>query len=457
MSDLDALIRRIKEGSLPSTQASAEVASVAFTASRSEDMSAPACITSSLVSLVRPEEVIGRYYQWVLRRVVDPHGQAVYEEALAQGMPAWAMLFNLRYSAEGRAAAVPLQGFYGARFLWACARLTRPVRCHRLFWYGLQRLSEAARARALKKLMLPVPAAESLSADLEQLRLRLHQITQSYAHLSEELQEARMTLEKNSAQLQVVQALLQAKQHQQLLQVDAKTLEKPAALPVDVQAALDAYYLAFEDAHRGPSAEIQAGLNDYETMIEQLPAGSEPALDLGCGRGEWLLWLQERSIAATGVDGNPVMVEHCQQRGLTVIHADLLSHLQSLPSHSQRLVTSFHVIEHLPFDVLFVMLREIHRVLVPGAWMILETPNPENVLVGSHTFYHDFSHKAPITPTSIEFLAQYQGFVSTRILRRNPYPESARVIGSDPLTERLNGHLCGPQDFALIAQTPLVS
>ena len=92
--------------------------------------------------------------------------------------------------------------------------------------------------------------------------------------------------------------------------------------------------------------------------------------------------------------------------------------------------------------------------LVPGGLILFETPNPENLLVASHTFYHDPTHRNPITPTGVEFLARYTGFGDTQIMRLHPYPDEARVKGMDPLTERVNGHLCGPQDFAIVARKP---
>jgi O-antigen chain-terminating methyltransferase len=86
--------------------------------------------------------------------------------------------------------------------------------------------------------------------------------------------------------------------------------------------------------------------------------------------------------------------------------------------------------------------------------IIFETPNPENLLVATHTFYHDPTHKNPITPTGIEFLARYTGFSSTEIMRLHPYPQEAKIKGMDPLTERVNGHFCGPQDFAIVGRKP---
>jgi O-antigen chain-terminating methyltransferase len=60
-----------------------------------------------------------------------------------------------------------------------------------------------------------------------------------------------------------------------------------------------------------------------------------------------------------------------------------------------------------------------------------------------------------MTPTATRFLVRYFGFEEPEIRRLHPYPEEARVPGNDPLTERVNGHLCGPQDFAIIARKPV--
>jgi len=59
-----------------------------------------------------------------------------------------------------------------------------------------------------------------------------------------------------------------------------------------------------------------------------------------------------------------------------------------------------------------------------------------------------------MTPTATRFLVRYLGFTDPEIRRLHAYPESAKVPGNDPLTERVNGHLCWPQDFAIIAKKP---
>ncbi len=218
------------------------------------------------------------------------------------------------------------------------------------------------------------------------------------------------------------------------------------------QQLFDAYYLAFEDACRGSEAQIRRHLDNYQPQWETALQAGTLALDVGCGRGEWLALLTEQGFEPHGVDLNIAMIEHCRERGFDVTHEDAVSVMRTQPENSHALVSAFHLIEHLPFDVLYNLVDQANRILAPGGVLILETPNPENVLVGSHTFYHDPTHRNPITPTAISFLLTYLGFSDVEVRRFNPYPEEAKVPGDDPLTARVNGHLCGPQDFAVIGR-----
>ncbi|MDW5416964.1 methyltransferase domain-containing protein [Iodobacter sp. CM08] len=246
------------------------------------------------------------------------------------------------------------------------------------------------------------------------------------------------------------------------LYLNEQILKKIASNPQSTASAIiapaedievDAYYLAFEAKFRGPEDEITQKLEKYTPYVEdKLKTSQLPLLDIGMGRGEWIKLLNKKGLKAQGVDQSEEMIRHCREQNLSVVHADALDYLSNLKEQSIGAISSFHVVEHLPFEILFRLLKEAYRVLSPGGILILETPNPENVLVGSHTFYHDFSHKNPVTPTSLQFLAEYHGFKDCEILRLNPYPESAKVPGNDLLTERVNGHLCGPQDYALIAK-----
>lgn len=218
------------------------------------------------------------------------------------------------------------------------------------------------------------------------------------------------------------------------------------------QSEFDAYYLAFEDACRGSKEEIQNHLKNYQPVLESISKIGYRAIDLGCGRGEWLALLQSNGFTPHGIDLNTVMVEHCRERGFQVTCSDAIVALRQQPDNSHALVSGFHIAEHLPFEVLYTLVNEAQRILKPGGMLLLETPNPENILVGSHTFYHDPTHRNPLTPTSLTFLFEYHGLVDVTVQRYNPYSEEAKVPGNDQLTERVNGHLCGPQDFAVLGR-----
>jgi O-antigen chain-terminating methyltransferase len=217
------------------------------------------------------------------------------------------------------------------------------------------------------------------------------------------------------------------------------------------QHLLDAFYLAFEEQFRGDREDILNRLKVYLPLIEEAKVGTPetPILDVGCGRGEWLELLRESGYIARGLDSNRVMLDTCRARGLEVIEEDVIAHLQSLPDALLGAVTGFHIIEHLPFPVLLKLLDETRRVLKVGGIAIFETPNPQNILVGSHNFYIDPTHLNPLPSPLSKFVLEYAGFSPVEIINLNPYEDSFKVSGSE-LAEVFNNYFYGPQDYAVV-------
>ncbi|MBU2954464.1 class I SAM-dependent methyltransferase [Marinobacter sp. F3R08] len=179
------------------------------------------------------------------------------------------------------------------------------------------------------------------------------------------------------------------------------------------------FYRAFEDKYRGSRESIKGRLDVYRPFVEPLleVGGGAHAIDLGCGRGEWLELLGDIGFEAVGVDLSSGMLEAAKSRGLKVELEDVVTYLQKQPEASASVVSGFHIAEHLPFDVLQRLIELAHRVLIPGGLLILETPNPENVTVGANSFYLDPTHERPIPPELLSFLPEYYGFCRTRVLR----------------------------------------
>jgi O-antigen chain-terminating methyltransferase len=173
-----------------------------------------------------------------------------------------------------------------------------------------------------------------------------------------------------------------------------------------------------------------------------------PILDLGCGRGEWLELLKEEGYMALGVDTNQVLIERCHARGLEVVESDALSYLRGLPDNSFCAVTGFHIIEHLQIEVLMNLLDEIVRVVHPGGVVIFETPNPENVIVGSNFFYFDPTHRNPLPSLLMKFLLESRGLDRIEVMNLHAW-DQARISGKNELTARFNELFYGPMDYAI--------
>jgi len=220
-------------------------------------------------------------------------------------------------------------------------------------------------------------------------------------------------------------------------------------------SALDSMYRSFEDVFRGTRSDIKGRLEIYLPALAENRIGSHgmPILDLGCGRGEWLELLQEHDLDAMGVDANEGMLEECRSRQFVVHHADALRFLKSLPTESQGAVTGFHIIEHLPFPILLEILDETVRVLKPGGLAIFETPNPENLLVGSHTFYLDPTHIRPLPASLMRFLVEARGLCQVDILPLHPCPPHYLLDETQNAGAKLlNQYFYGPQDYAVIGR-----
>jgi O-antigen chain-terminating methyltransferase len=175
-----------------------------------------------------------------------------------------------------------------------------------------------------------------------------------------------------------------------------------------------------------------------------------PILDVGCGRGEWLELLSESEMVARGVDTNGLFVSMCKERGLDVVEKDALEYLTSLPDASLGVVTGFHIIEHLPLDVLVQLIDQTVRVLKPGGLVIFETPNPQNVLVGCHNFYIDPTHLNPIPCLTAQFILESRGLCEVEIVQLHPYPDSFNLMDRSEIAQRFNDYFYGPQDYAVI-------
>ena len=227
------------------------------------------------------------------------------------------------------------------------------------------------------------------------------------------------------------------------------------ATPDDHQ--LDAFYLSFENRFRGPRKDIKKRVRFYLPFLRKARAGTQarPVLDVGCGRGEWLELLREGKLEAIGIDLNEAMVAQCKERGLKVVQGDAIEFLRDLPDRSQGAVTGFHIIEHLPLEVLIQLLMHSRRVLRPGGIAIFESPNCKNLMVGACNFNIDPTHRNPVFPETAQFMLETQGFERVTLEYLSPV-ETTPLGNIDEESPHIRELLYGPQDFAVIGYAPAV-
>lgn len=275
------------------------------------------------------------------------------------------------------------------------------------------------------------------AAELQALKV---EVDKQIDDLIERLQRSRMDIAQQETRLS------------HLLEGAAVTPLTPVHQHPEQDHLLDSLYYSLEDTLRGTPEEIKEEVKVYLPVLQKAGINSD-ILDVGCGRGEWLQVLREEGLQARGIDTNRILVQKCKELSLDVEEHEALSYLGSLSDGSLSAVTAFHFAEHLPLETLVRFLDEAGRTLKPGGLIILETPNPENLLVGSCNFYLDPTHKNPIPIPTMKLLVEARGFRCEEVLRLHAI-SSTKIEVKDQLTSHLNHFLYGPMNYAVVARKP---
>jgi SAM-dependent methyltransferase len=291
---------------------------------------------------------------------------------------------------------------------------------------------------------------ERLEKDLLELRLKFFELATQRAS-----DQTEMRIQRSRVDMLLREA-------RRLLPEGSGPHALSSAFSREFEGDLASLYAQFEDAFRGSREEIARRQAPYLDYIYSLKGGTLPVVDIGCGRGEWLELLREHGIPAYGVDTNKPFVEWGLERALDVRLGDGLEHLEQLPQSSLGAVSAFHLAEHIELTALVQLIDDALGALAPGGLLILETPNPTNLVVGASAFYLDPTHLKPIHPHFLEFLVGSRGFVDVELRFLNPSPEPPFVVPKlddelhaaafQQLVDHLNWAFFGPQDCAVIGR-----
>ncbi|MFQ5945157.1 MAG: class I SAM-dependent methyltransferase [Anaerolineae bacterium] len=132
-----------------------------------------------------------------------------------------------------------------------------------------------------------------------------------------------------------------------------------------------AYDREYYDAWRAQALQRRRLWSRRLGAVEALAATPSRLLDVGCGTGELLRRAKKRGWEVIGTEISPYACKMAETEGLRVSEGELWE--AAFPAGSFDVVTCWHVLEHTREPKR--LLGEAHRVLRPGGWLLLATPN----------------------------------------------------------------------------------
>ncbi len=168
----------------------------------------------------------------------------------------------------------------------------------------------------------------------------------------------------------------------------------------------DDFYRAVQAKFEGSEDAQRMRLHGYLPFVYPLlhPYPAAPALDLVLtADSPWAQLLREAGFNAQVLDASDPA---------------LLIKLAALPEQSQVIVSAFRLVEHLPFEQVRELVQSCLRILKPGGLLILEAPNPENLVLGAGGYYAIPNRQPPVAPELLAFVPEYYRYARTKIVRR---------------------------------------
>jgi len=424
------------------------------------------------------EDFIDVAYQAVLRRLPDEEGRNSYLSAMEQGqLSKVEIIGQLRSSPEGFNAGTVI---HGLRLTYLLRRLRRKRGGSLLgFAISLLRLNtlqpriEAAETRlAARDDLAERRAAVALGGLRDELRQQIsasaHLVRKSVGRSEGEAARRMDALTRRLDDMETANASRQADMLGELVQrisqlvgggKDASSTKVASGATDD---ELSAMYVRLEQAFRGSHEEIRRRGEIYLPYIAEAAAATDcnKVLDLGCGRGELLALLGDYGYSARGIDLNPIFIEENLNAGRDAALVDALTALECCEPESLAAITSIHLVEHLPVDVLVRLMDLALRALRPGGRLILETPNPQNLRTSAYYFYFDPTHRNPLPPPLLSWMAGDRGFADVKVDMLDDgrfTPETSHIaheaVGADPINRFVDWLSVSP-DYAIIGVKP---
>ncbi|MEP7293051.1 MAG: class I SAM-dependent methyltransferase [Chloroflexota bacterium] len=153
-------------------------------------------------------------------------------------------------------------------------------------------------------------------------------------------------------------------------------------------------------------------------------AGKGIVCDLGCGPGQVARYLHDHGVSAFGIDLSPEMIANARKAHPELEFQQGDMRALPLPDDSLAGISAFYSIIHIPRADVTSMLKEMRRVLQPGAPLLLAFHQGDEVrhfeeLWGQPVLL-DFIF---FERTEMEGYLREAGFIIDETIERAPYPD----------------------------------
>ena len=251
--------------------------------------------------------------------------------------------------------------------------------------------------------MLEKEVFDNLSKDLEQVKEDFYPLLKSIREST--IKDSLDNLSKD---------LEQVKEDFYLLLEEKRNKEKERK---DIKVLKDRFYLRYNEELMSDSREkVQDQVKIYIDILDKFFIKEKrkelKVVDLGCGECEFVELLNQNGYCAIGIDDNQNVIKKVNQlmSNINIICERADKYLQEQADNSIDVISSIHMIEHLGFEEILLFLKECYRTLKSGGILIIETPNPLNILIATYYFHLDPTHVAPIPKELLHFYIEETGF-----------------------------------------------
>ena len=192
----------------------------------------------------------------------------------------------------------------------------------------------------------------------------------------------------------------------------------------------DEYFEAvFKQSNTFTPQEYEEHARNFARIYRDILPGDTTCriLDLGCGTGHFLYFLQQRGYAnASGIDISPQQVAFCRQHvGLiNVTQADAFAYAREKKAVFD-LITMHDILEHVSRGSVIGLLEAVRESLRPEGAIVIRTPNMGNPF-SLRLRYTDFTHEAGYAEISLYQVLWLAGF---RRIEIRPTPLSGGLSG----------------------------